>query len=286
MNLLDEFDVREVCPTCKVIILPRSRHCNICKVCVDRFDHHCQWLNNCVGSRNHGYFLVFVLTQAAYLILVTSAIIISYVDQSHVRDETDEEYAMWSTCGTAVEHYADLCFVTQFDLLTDRGQRIVTHIFVAIVLLLAGGFTFPVLQLFHLHLKNFLTGQTSIERLGKQQGKKVELTTLFNVNEPLLDNPDMQAKDGKTSAYGAKAANLPLVETRFLYREMVIDAVKTNRWRGSGIDMLPVDPSYSTCHNCSVMCCQHQSLDQAVIRHRAKEAHHRIFLKTTSERDG
>ena len=62
VDLLDEFDVREVCPTCKVIILPRSRHCNICNICVDRFDHHCQWMNNCVGSRNHCYFLVFVFT--------------------------------------------------------------------------------------------------------------------------------------------------------------------------------------------------------------------------------
>lgn len=54
MELLDNFDVREICPTCKVITLPRSRHCIICNTCVDRFDHHCQWLNNCIGRRNHG----------------------------------------------------------------------------------------------------------------------------------------------------------------------------------------------------------------------------------------
>ena len=41
--------------------------------------------------------------------------------------------------------------------------------------------------------------------------------------------------------------------------------------------MLPVDPSFSTCHNCSVMCCQHQSLEQHVLRERARDAHKRAI---------
>ena len=103
--------------------------------------------------------------------------------------------------------------------------------------MLAGGFAFPVLNLFFLQARNFLAGQTSIERLGKQQGKKIELETMFNVNEPLL-NPAT-----------------PLVETRFLYREFVKEAAANNEWRSQGIQMLPVDPAFSTAQNCFVMCC-------------------------------
>ena len=72
--------------------------------------------------------------------------------------------------------------------------------------MLAAGFAFPVLQLFITQCRNFMAGQTTIERLGKQQGKKHDLATLFNVNEPLLQ-PATE-----------------LVETKFLYREVIREA--------------------------------------------------------------
>lgn len=53
IDLMDKFDVTDLCPDCEVIRTPRSRHCAICNVCVERFDHHCSWINNCVGSGNH-----------------------------------------------------------------------------------------------------------------------------------------------------------------------------------------------------------------------------------------
>ena len=91
---------------------------------------------------------------------------------------------------------------------------IVTHVVTVFTLLQAAGFAFPVFQLFILQSRNFLAGQTSVERLGKQKGVKVELETLFNVNEPLLQ----PAK--------------PLAETRFLYREIVKNAQRVDKpWR-------------------------------------------------------
>ena len=41
LQLIEEFEVQEICSTCSILILPRSRHCNICDRCIDRLDHHC-----------------------------------------------------------------------------------------------------------------------------------------------------------------------------------------------------------------------------------------------------
>mmetsp|Transcript_17114 Transcript_17114/g.47444 ORF Transcript_17114/g.47444 Transcript_17114/m.47444 type:complete len:420 (-) Transcript_17114:192-1451(-) len=53
---------------------PRAHHCKTCHVCIFRMDHHCPWINNCVGFRNHKYFLLLgVYACAASMIaLVTS----------------------------------------------------------------------------------------------------------------------------------------------------------------------------------------------------------------------
>lgn len=48
------------CGICQHVRLPRTRHCTSCQCCVDRFDHHCVWVCNCVGLRNHRYFVAFV----------------------------------------------------------------------------------------------------------------------------------------------------------------------------------------------------------------------------------
>lgn len=46
----------------------RARHCQVCKRCVRRFDHHCPWMENCVGERNHRWFIVYLLVQLLALL--------------------------------------------------------------------------------------------------------------------------------------------------------------------------------------------------------------------------
>ena len=70
LDVLQKFEVSELCSDCKVIRTPRSRHCNVCGVCVERFDHHCPWINNCVGANNHNNYLMFVTQAWVYALLV------------------------------------------------------------------------------------------------------------------------------------------------------------------------------------------------------------------------
>lgn len=69
----DEIDNWTVCTRCQTYRPPRAQHCRICKRCIRRMDHHCPWINNCVGERNHKYFmqfLIYVGMLAVYAILL------------------------------------------------------------------------------------------------------------------------------------------------------------------------------------------------------------------------
>lgn len=74
MQMLEQFDPVLLCPDCEVVRTDRSRHCSICGKCVERFDHHCPWINNCVGTGNHGFFALFILSM--YTLLISTTVIL------------------------------------------------------------------------------------------------------------------------------------------------------------------------------------------------------------------
>ena len=70
ITLVERFEAGWLWPKCHVIRTPRSRHCNICDKWVERFDHHCPWINNWIGTRNHGAFMIFLIVTYIMLVLV------------------------------------------------------------------------------------------------------------------------------------------------------------------------------------------------------------------------
>ena len=60
----DNFDFSLYCEKCERFRLPRTHHCSVCNDWVYNMDHHWTWLNNCVGYRNHRYFVTLLFACA------------------------------------------------------------------------------------------------------------------------------------------------------------------------------------------------------------------------------
>jgi len=58
------------CSYCCVIKSETSFHCFTCGRCIELFDHHCPFINNCLGHKNHKYFMVFLVTYASFLLIM------------------------------------------------------------------------------------------------------------------------------------------------------------------------------------------------------------------------
>jgi palmitoyltransferase len=56
----DLSNLPKICSFCIIHTAKSTKHCDHCKKCVAAFDHHCKWVNNCIGGRNYGAFLVVI----------------------------------------------------------------------------------------------------------------------------------------------------------------------------------------------------------------------------------
>lgn len=48
------------CNKCKAWKPDRCHHCSSCNRCILRMDHHCPWFAECVGFKNHKFFIQFI----------------------------------------------------------------------------------------------------------------------------------------------------------------------------------------------------------------------------------
>eukprot|EP00928_Gymnodinium_smaydae_P054676 TRINITY_DN38408_c0_g1_i1.p1 TRINITY_DN38408_c0_g1~~TRINITY_DN38408_c0_g1_i1.p1 ORF type:complete len:302 (-),score=36.67 TRINITY_DN38408_c0_g1_i1:35-940(-) len=62
---------RRHCKWCLKFKPDRCHHCRVCNVCVLRMDHHCPWVYNCIGFRNHKYFILLVFYSAVALSIIS-----------------------------------------------------------------------------------------------------------------------------------------------------------------------------------------------------------------------
>mmetsp|Transcript_114 Transcript_114/g.127 ORF Transcript_114/g.127 Transcript_114/m.127 type:complete len:254 (-) Transcript_114:250-1011(-) len=144
LELLKTFDPTLLCADCEVIRTYRSRHCSICNRCVERFDHHCPWLNNCVGKRNHGHFLMFLLFAALTFFTVIITLSVNISQDSYLDHEDDENHLF---------HISNLkvTFVTAASLIL---------IFCCLLII-------PILMLTSVQIRNFCLNKTTNERFSR-----------------------------------------------------------------------------------------------------------------------
>lgn len=83
----------QTCRTCYFLKPARSKHCSICKRCISKFDHHCIFINNCVGYRNHHFFILLISTTALLTVYAT------YVGLSLLSASIQKELPIWTFYG-------------------------------------------------------------------------------------------------------------------------------------------------------------------------------------------
>ena len=149
LELLRDINPVDLCPECEVIRSARSRHCAICNQCVERFDHHCPWINNCVGIKNHNYFLLFLLSIWFKIMFHLVVDIFGLV-----RILSDSSYDF-------LDHQ-DFCYYGLCE------KNYVVYSSIGVCLLICCFYLFLSTLLLYTHIKNYMANRTTNERYSRK----------------------------------------------------------------------------------------------------------------------
>ena len=59
--VINDINIKNMCPYCKVKKQKLSRHCFICRKCIKEQNYHCNIINNCIGENNWGGYIFFLV---------------------------------------------------------------------------------------------------------------------------------------------------------------------------------------------------------------------------------
>ena len=132
-------NINKMCPYCMVELEKFSKHCFLCNKCIQVFDHHCHWINNCVGQLNKPYFIAFIISLLATLLVDTFISFIIILFQSNSQSSN---YLM--------------------------DNSLFRNLYVGFVFLLTLFFIFPVSYLIYIQMKNKGDTQKEVQTYYKE----------------------------------------------------------------------------------------------------------------------
>ena len=84
-ELYQKYEKKSVCVYCKNRKFPNTKHCYLCKKCIkvifiQVYDHHCKWLNNCIGTKNFKYFMIYLISANIECLLTIVIAVLNLTD--------------------------------------------------------------------------------------------------------------------------------------------------------------------------------------------------------------
>lgn len=189
-QLLDTTDPYNICPDCKIIRTPRSRHWNIWNAWVERFDHHWPYINNWVGYKNHAFFLAFIL-----LLVINMALLLAATINAFINHEVVDDHFMWSW---------------KFAQIDQTLKYVIVYTFCSFILIICAFFLPFTMILSWVHSCNFWKNKTTNERFSRKNDGDNNSTISRSIME------SSNSKNENTSALIDSSQNDTLLRSTFM----------------------------------------------------------------------